>query len=155
MSTKSPSRARVTPRAPKKPHVIDPVFADALTALVAAGAKRALAEYQPAPMSNAIAGTLGVGVTNVRTNEIYDAPLGLGDLLGRLEGVRERLCSVSGQLSVSVERMTGRTITPRLLGQDIAPKESGQLGRAHALVSECFAVLDMLDELAASTAALL
>jgi hypothetical protein len=155
MSAKLPARKRVASRTPTKPPLIDPAFAEALTALVAAGAKRALDAYPPAPLSNSLTSTLGTGVTHPRGPVSSETTLGLAELLNRLEAVRDRLGAASGQLSVSVERMTGRTITPRLLGQDVNQKESGQLGRAHAIVFDCFQLLDMLDELAASTAALL
>ena len=73
------------------------------------------------------------------------SPPTFGDLIARLETVRERLGVAVGGLSGGVERLTGETLLP---SGPVKPLEgAGQVARAHAIASDCFILLDLLDEL--------
>jgi hypothetical protein len=78
-------------------------------------------------------------------SEATPSPLTFADLVTRLEATRERLTAAVGGLSVGIERLTGDAVVPT--SPPMPVDGTGQIARAHGILSDCFQMLDLLDEI--------
>lgn len=72
------------------------------------------------------------------------APQTFADLVTSLDVLRERLGVAVGGLSVGIERLTGETLLPNAPGKPV--EAPGQVGRAHAILADCFMLVSLLED---------